>query len=314
MAKQISSLIRQLPEEHRKLVRRIVERDGAELSRSQFFSHTKRRMSKEIDKYSGLTWYDSLFRNTRENYGCTDPEVEAMAAANIYSRVLERRGVARRIVHDDPGELEAALSLSTRFEWMDTSPPLRRSAERYPEVWTVFRALAASDFEVSRAFFGPRPKRLSVGHRTTVLMYNAVQAIVTNNRREQLLLRPGIEHPDGPDCDRAILRTLHGIISADATAVALNLEHVLATFHRIESHEHERVIAILPHGLAELAHWVSPTLLAEFDVDRPLPWDTGYHRWLRRKNRSTKYRDMSKYSALLHRWIHDLEEPAWWRR
>lgn len=83
---------------------------------------------------------------------------------------------------------------------------------------------------------------------------------------------------------------------------------------RIEAHEHEKIIAILVHGLAELAHWVSPGLLAEFDVESPWPWDGAYHRWLHRRNRSTKYRDMSKYSALLHRWIHDLEEPGWWHR
>ena len=88
------------------------------------------------------------------------------------------------------------------------------------------------------------------------------------------------------------------MINADATAVAVNLEHVLATFHRIENPEHERIIALLPHGLVELAYWVDSALLAEFDPDRPLPWDSGYHRWLHRKKRSTKYWERIKALTL----------------
>lgn len=176
----------------------------------------------------------------------------------------------------------------------------------------VFHGLAAGDHDVARAIFGPRPRSLSGGHRPTVRIYNAAQAIVTENRGAQTRLRPEIEYPDVPDCYRAILRTLHRIIITDATAVAVNLERVLATFHRMEFHEHEQVIAILAHGLAELTHRTSPDLLAEFDLDRPWPWASAYHRWLHRRNRSTRYRDLSKHSALLHRWVHDLEEPGWW--
>ncbi len=307
-------LIRQLPEKHRKLVRRIIEREGGDLSRNEFYLQNKRRIRKEIEKYSGLTLYDLVLRNLKEHYGCTDEEAEAMSAARTYCQDLVRRGIARRIVRDDPSELEAALSLATRYDWIEICYPSRQTAEKYPEVWIVFRALAASDLDVARAFFGPRPKSLRGGHRASVLTYNAVQAIVTKNRREQLRLRPELEYPDVPDCYRAVLRTLHGMINADATAVAVNLEHVLATFHRIEKPEHERIIALLPHGLAELAYWVDPALLAEFDPDRPLPWDSGYHRWLHRKKRSTKYWDASKHSPLLHRWLHDLEEPGWWHR
>ena len=226
-----------------------------------------------------------------------------------------RRGVARRILRDDPGELGAALSLSTRLDWLDWCEPGHLPGDsRYSLVWKVFNGLAAGDHEVARAFFGPRPRNLSRGHKSAVLIYNAVQAIVTENRRAQDRLRPEIEYAAVPDYDRAVLRTLHGIIIADATAVAVNLQHVLKTFHRHEMPDHEKVIAILVHGLAELAHRVSPGLLAEFDLDNPWPWDGAYHRWLHRGNRSTRYLDLSKHSALMNRWIQDLEEPSWWRR
>jgi hypothetical protein len=114
----------------------------------------------------------------------------AVAVATIYNQDLVRRGLARRICRDDPGELEDALSLATRFEWMECCPPGRPSRDRYPEIWTVFHGLAAGDLDVARAFFGPRPRRLSGGHRATVLIYNAVLAIVTKDHRAQALLRP----------------------------------------------------------------------------------------------------------------------------
>jgi hypothetical protein len=315
MTTQKYSLIRQLPEAHRKLVRRIVDRGGGGLSRGEFFRREKARDRKQIDRYSGLSHYDVLLRNLKaNNEGCTEEEVEAMAVANLYGRDLLRRGIARRILRDDPGELEAALSLQARLDWLEMCEPAVRRHDTYPDVWMVFHGLAAGDHEVARAFFGPRPRALSGGHEATVLIYNAVQAIVTGNRRAQARLRPEIEYPDVSDRHRAILRTLHGIIIADATAVAVNLGQVLAKSRRIDRHDPETVIAILAHGLAELAYWVSPGLLGEFDLDSPWPWDGAYQRWLHRRNRSTRYRDLSKYSALLNRWIHDLEEPGWWHR
>ena len=97
-----------------------------------------------------------------------------------------------------------------------------------------------------------------------------------------------------PDCYRAILETLHGIIEADSPSVAAGLERVLATFRRQELFDYETIISFHAHALAELAYWVSPKLLADFDVDRPLPWDREYYHWLRRKPRSTAYRDLSR--------------------
>ncbi len=96
--------------------------------------------------------------------------------------------------------------------------------------------------------------------------------------------------------------------------MAKGLERVLATFRRGEPLDHEMIISFHTHGLAELAYWVSPNLLEKFNVDRPLPWDRAYYHWLRRQPRSTAFRDLSPYSSLLNRWVHDLEEPDWWRR
>jgi hypothetical protein len=315
MAKPKSApLIKQLSEKHQELVRRIIKRYHGDLSRLEYFRLEERRSKTEIDKYTGKTWYQTLLDNVKENNACTDEEAVAIATANLLGRELLDRGVARRIVHDDPSELECALGLGTRLEWIEGCMPWRRWDDRYPEIWTVFRGLAAGDLAVARAYFGPKPKNLTGGHKVTVMIYNAVQAIVTENKGEQAKLLPKISSPVAPDWCQAILHTLAGIIQHDELQVAGELEHVLFTIRRAEFHEHEKIISPVGHGLAELAYWVSPKLLAAFNVERPLPWDSAYYRWLRRKNRSAKYLDLSKQSPLLHRWIHDLDEPGWWAK
>lgn len=85
-----SRLIRQFPEEQRKLVRRIFKREGGDLSRDQFFRREKAQSAKDIDRDSGLTGYERLIRNLIANYGCTEEEAGAMTTANLYDRELLR--------------------------------------------------------------------------------------------------------------------------------------------------------------------------------------------------------------------------------
>ena len=146
-----------------------------------------------------------------------------------------------------------------------------------------------------------------------MLIYDAVEAIVMNDRPAQARLADKIANSGLSGVYGTILDTLHGIILADSSIFAEGLERVLATFRRQELLDYETIISFHAHALAELAYWVSPKLLADFEVDRPLPWDCEYFHWLRRKPRSTAYRDLSAYSSLLHGWVHDLKEPDWWQ-
>ena len=247
-------------------------------------------------------------------YGCTDEEAEAMWVADIFNSCLPDRGVARRIINEDPDELESVLSLSARLDWLNNCRPSEQWGESYPDVWIALRGLAAGDIEVAQAIVRARHHDSDSGHKPTVLIYDAIEAIVMKDRPAQKRLAPKIAGCNFPDWFRAILETLHGIIKADSSLVAKGLERVLATFRRGEPLDYEAIISFHAHGLAELAHWVSPKLLEKFDADQPLPWDRAYYQWLRRQPRSTAYRDISPYSSLLKGWVHDLEEPAWLHR
>jgi hypothetical protein len=316
MAKPAPTLLSQIPKKHRDVVQKIFKDEGANLSRDEFFQRAKEKSMTEPAVYSTAdSWYADRLDNVKTLHGCTDEEAAAMVVAEFYQRDLTERGVARRIMTDDPGELEAALSLETRFDWINTCHPSRQRGESYPDVWKALKALAAGDIEVARAIFRTRCHDSNRGHKATLLIYDAVEAIVMKDRPAQARLAPKIANCSVTGSSRAILEALRGIIVADSSIVALGLEQVLATFRRGQDLlDHETIISFNAHGLAELAHWVSPGLLAKFDVERDLPWDRGYYQWLRRQPRSTAYRDLSAHSSLLNRWVEDLEEPEWWRR
>jgi hypothetical protein len=314
MAEPTRPMFEQLSEAHRNVVLTSLKRERGDLSREDFFLKSMQRSSVEVGSSTGQTSYVTLLDTKKWLAPCTDEEAEARAMATIYSDNLLARGVARRIIKDDPEELESALSLEARLYWLEECAPNQGDLSLYPNVWKVFRGLAASDLEVSRAYFGANPRMLRRGHKSTVLIYNAIQATVTNDQPAQTALAPTLESPKVSGCARAILRVVYGIIRANPTLVAEELDQVLRTFRRLDLFDEEKIISIFAHGLAELAYSIDPNLLAEFDVARPLPWDSAYYQWLRRENRSTPYRSMSQHSPLLHGWIHDLEEPSWWYR
>jgi hypothetical protein len=313
MSRTNPTLISQISKKHRDVVHSIYEHRGGNLSRDEFLHRTKEKWMTEPGCMYNTTQYVANRSQTKTLYGCTDDEAEAMVVADIYNSNLPDRGVARRIINEDPDELESALSLSARLDWIDTCYP-SQWGESYPDVWIALRGLAAGDIEVAQAIVRARRNDSRGGHKPTVLIYDAVEAIVMMNQKAQKRLAPRIASCSVADQSRAMLETLHGIIKADSSIVAKGLERVLATFRRGEPFDYEMIISLHAHGLAELAHWVSPKLLEKFDVDRPLPWDRGYYHWLRRQPRSTAYRDLSAYSRLLSHWVYNLDEPDWWRR
>lgn len=315
MSQTDPTLISQISKKHRDVVHSILEHDGGNLSRDEFYRRTKEKRMTERGILDTATRYVESLSQVEDIYGCTHEEAEAMVVAAMFKSHLLYRGVARRIMTGDPGELEAALSLSARFDWIDTCYPSRQSGESYPDIWFALHGLAAGDIKVARAILQARCHDSDRGHKPTVLIYDAVESIVMKDRPAQARIAPRIAKCKMPDWFRAILETLQGIIEADSSMVATGLERVLATFRRQQDPlDYEMIISLHAHGLAELAYWVSPKLLAKFEVDRPLPWDRAYYHWLRRKPRTTAYLDLSAYSSLLNRWVHDLEEPDWWHR
>ena len=154
MTKPAPTLISQLSKKQREVVQKIVENEGANLSRDEFYHWTEANLKTNTReaKQAALS-NDGLRIHLKNRFGCTDEEAEAMMVRSTYETNLVARGVARRIVTGNPEELEAALSLSARLSWVGTCYPGRPWGASYPDVWTALSGLAAGDIEVAQAIF-----------------------------------------------------------------------------------------------------------------------------------------------------------------
>ena len=263
MSQTDRTLISQISKKHRDIVQEILKHRGGKLSRDEFFPWRKKKWS--------TRQYAATLSQIKSLYPCTDEEAEAVMVSDIINSDLPDRGVARRIINHDPDELESALSLSARLDWIDTCHPFQPWGESHPDVWIALRGLAAGDIEVAQAVVRARRHDSDTVHTASELIYDAVEAVVMKDRPAQQRLVPKIASCKLPECYRAMLETFSGIIKKDSSLVAIGLERVLASFRRGEPFDYETIISLHAHALAELAHWASPKLLEKFDVDRPLP-------------------------------------------
>lgn len=120
MSRTDPTLISQISRKHRDVVHTILEHRGGNLSRDEFYRRTKEQWMTERGTLDTGTQYVEALSHIENVYGCTHEEAEAMVVAVIFGSCLLDRGVARRIMSEDPGELEAALSLSARLDWIRT--------------------------------------------------------------------------------------------------------------------------------------------------------------------------------------------------
>lgn len=83
-----------------------------------------------------------------------------------------------------------------------------------------------------------------------------------------------------PSSDAAIRDCLVAIYERSPVDFADALLRCGKSTRRLRSIDpHARLIAIGLHGLWALAHRVAPAIVELWNVDSPLPWDAGLHRW-----------------------------------
>ena len=175
--KSTKSLIQQLPEKYRKIVRQIYKSERCELTHDQYFREYVREWKKTVDRYSGKVHYEEMRENFARDRDYTGEELDALIVANFLSFELERRGIARRIVDETPPELAKALSLASRLKWIERG---NRPSEVWVDIWHILNcALASGDTAVAIRNLETIPKRIRGGHKPTVAIYNTVRAILT---------------------------------------------------------------------------------------------------------------------------------------
>jgi hypothetical protein len=174
--------------------------------------------------------------------------------------------------------------------------------------------LAGRDLAVVRRFFEVNDQPVKRGHRTTVLLYNGLLALVTHNERLQSELVGRLAKQKAPGACKSILNVLGGILTDDPPVVVAGLAQVMASFRRIDSFDEDKIICFQAHGLVELALEKNPDLLGKFDCEQGLPWDAAFFGWLRSQSPTPVYPELAKKSKLLDKWLNRLEPPSWWKK
>jgi len=302
----------QLTTKQREFVQSRLERDRGDADLWEFPDLLRQARLSEIHSDSGLNWLEVLRRNIHLMHQVSDDECEALLELQFLSFNLRERGVARRLAFNTPNDLRTALSLQARVEWFERGGFGCENGSFYPEAWTILRALAARDLAVARRFFEVNDQPVKRGHRPTVLIYNGLLGLMTDNQKLQRELLGPLAKLKAPEAYKSMLNVLGGIIDDDAPVVVAGLAHVMASFRRLDFCEEDKIICFQAHGLAELALEKNPELLSKFDFEQGLPWDAPLFGWLRSESPNPTYPELAKKSKLLDTWINRLEPPRWW--
>lgn len=295
-----SGMHRNLPDDVLMAINSVMQDSGGALTLEEFAAKHMRE--------SWDAWLPNKMSFYRVN--STD-ELAALAVQGWLMNNMVERGIARRLRFGDPGELAMCVSLEARLHWMSCGYPHDCD---YPNVWPVLRALGTRDFFVARRYAetGRYPIARNVGYFP--LIYNAVYAILRKDDKYLQTLVPVMLKRKVPQWIGAIYSCLIGIAQDSPQRVCDGLARVLDTYRRnYYLSVLEKTICLQAHGLYELCNWVSPHLVSGFDVERPLPWDADYFRWVHARSDPEKDIHLEKISPLLHQWVTTLSEPSWWK-
>ena len=304
-----------LTTKQREFVQSRLEREHGDAELWVFPDLLRETRRTQIHQDSGLNWLEVFRRGIRlMQHQVSDEECESLLELRFVSWELRERGLARRLAFNTPSDLRTALSIEARVQWFDRGEFGSKNGGCYPEAWDILRALAAKDLAVARRFFEVNDQPLKRGHRPTVLLYNGLLAVMTDDKKLQSELIGPMAKLKAGEAYKSMLNVLGGIINNDASAVAAGLEKVMASFRRLDVLEEDKIICFQAHGLAELALEKNPDLLAEFDCEQELPWDAPFFGWLRDKSPNPTYPELAKTFPLLDKWLNRLEPPAWWEK
>ncbi|MCC9602266.1 hypothetical protein LOC67_17060 [Stieleria sp. JC731] len=187
-------------------------------------------------------------------------------------------GICRRMWKDSPCELALRLSFSSRHHWMAS-----HLEGHFDELWRpILMAFAAHDtqgvFKLVSLWRGSAEKPNNCAYAN---ICNCLQAIVLDNDDQ---LRDSIGKlikGSRPGYISSVCQILRAIQSRDPDEFAAGLNRMLRSYRSYMFGDD--IMGLLdPHaiGIFELARQYAPGVLSRFDVDRKLPWDAEYVRWL----------------------------------
>ncbi len=217
--------------------------------------------------------------------------------------------VARRITLDDPAELARGLFVTNRFDMLNWGFQFQ-ACDLVLSLFAV-RDMAAIDHLAERTTVG----ETQYPNHETSLCSKAAEALI---KRDFDALRPVIDRLKRKKVSAWMqhkIACLLGIADRQPDQITQGLHGMLDSYQMRrdeDSHSTFMVFNVEAHGLYRLAEWISPDLVAGFDVTQSFPWDAEFHAWVETHEHPLDGLDFRGVAPLLRDAILDLKVPDWW--
>lgn len=217
------------------------------------------------------------------------------------------RGVARRFINGDVGELALHLQMFVRYAALGH----QANESEYIDIWRLLPALAIDDNAAVERFVELATFPIVDSHPDVRVIYNGVHAILRSDDQELEKLR-AFTVSKQPAWLGGMIVCLQGIADIDPSRVATGHEQHLAGFRRsFRSNQLEKIISFEAHGLYRLAQRVNPDLVQDIDTQRGLPWDREFHAWTTNNKVSIKLEHFPNWPKELASVFVDLVPVPW---
>lgn len=221
-------------------------------------------------------------------------------------------GILRRLLDDDVSALAPGIDASSRMGL------LMRVAggTEYPggydclQVFDLLSALAVADWPLVQTFLDRFPGPFRLGHPTTVLLANGVNAVIRDDRAAFAAIEQRLRDKRGSHFDRAVFDCLLAIMANDASGVSDKIDEMLKGNRRQEWTSYLlKLICIQAHALYNLCLRV---FQARGTVAPPIPsgptWDVAFHTSVHASHMEPRQRffDFAPVSPVFMRWMQEL--------
>jgi hypothetical protein len=222
---------------------------------------------------------------------------------------LKEVAIARRVTQDDPAELGRGLSVLSRLRWLDCLI----GGYTYVDFHFVLEAFAVRDLAVAKHLAVGEPAVSQGKPEFLDLCSLAVGALYRRDYAKVLSVTRRMAKDKLRPWQQGICMFLTGIVDRQPKQVAEGLALLLDGVHKMrQKDELEEAINLPAQGLYRIAEWISPDLVAGFDVGQPFPWDAAFHAWCESHPDPLAGVNLTGIAPLLHEAVVRLQPPSGW--
>jgi hypothetical protein len=236
-------------------------------------------------------------------------ELFASSVFFMASRCIQG-SILNRLLTDDPQVQVQGIRLATRLLYvadLGITPAYSGGCDCL-HVWNILEALAVCNYPVIEAYLARHPGPASKGHPFTVLLCNAVTAILTSDVASYADLLDRLKSRPAPNYDKAMLLCLVAAIEGNSEGITGHLQTMFKS-HRTRTINDgmKRFVCLPAHGLFNLALDV---LKRNGQPPPPIPesplWDQAFHDAVHQADTCRVDWQLQTISATLAKWIEKL--------